>query len=135
MPGGWGEVPGGWDRDRPWRGRRRHGQDHWGEKSKRKEGGLWLGPRLVASGFSFLQRGFSEFKGHSTLMGGEGSIGSVPVALHAPSGSLKHPWGPGRWQHPCLQVRNPGPARLSDLAQGRQFTVCVCVSSLFITRW
>lgn len=125
MAGGWGEVPGGVGQGSALEGETAARPRSLG-REKQEEGGRFVAWSPAGCKWFFIfTEGVFRIQGSQHVDGGEGSIGSVPKALHAPSGLLKHPWGPGRWQHLCSQVRNPGPARLSDLAQGRQFTVCV----------
>lgn len=50
---------GAWGRDLPWTG----------EKGKKEEGGMWLGSRLAASGFSLFPKGFFRDQGSQPLMG------------------------------------------------------------------
>ena len=111
---GWVEVPGAWGRDLPWRG----------DKGKKEEGGLWLGPWLAASGFFLFPKEVFRDQGSQPLDGGEGGgTGSVPKALPACSGSWQPPWGPGGGSIPAHRWGAPGPARLRNPAQGRQFIV------------
>ena len=75
---------------------------------------MWLGPWLAASGFSFFPKRFSETRGHSPSMGVKEEARALCPRLClralALGGSIPaHRWGA------------PGPARLGNPAQGRQF--------------